>query len=197
MLDLAIQSHLGEIDQVPPMYSALKKDGRRLYELARAGQEVDRPARKVRIHELRIKKFDPRRPVLYVRCSKGTYIRTLVETLAAEMGAVAHVAALRRLSVGPFEEQGMVSMALLQSLAGDQAALDRLLLPADTALMAFPAVHLDANEAFYLGNGHPVGHAGSSVVGLVRIYDENQRFLGIGEVLPDGRVAPKRLFTDV
>ena len=195
MLEAAIQTHLGDIDQVPPMYSALKKDGKRLYELARAGQVVERAARKVHIFEIRIVKFDPQRPVLMVRCSKGTYIRTLVETLAEAMGTLAHVTALRRTALEPFEAQSMVTMEELEPLAEDQGALDELLLPADVALTPFPAVHLTQDEAFYLGNGHPVGHAPAEITGLTRIYDHNERFLGVGEVLPDGRVAPKRLFT--
>lgn len=195
MLEAAIQAHLGDLEQVPPMYSALKKDGKRLYELARAGQTVERAARRIHIFEIRIVKFDPQRPVLLVRCSKGTYIRTLVETLATAMGTLAHVTALRRTALGPFEPQSMVTMEELEPLAEDQAALDELLLPADAALTAFPAIHLTQDEAFYLGNGHPVGHASAEITGLTRIYDHNEHFLGVGEVLPDGRVAPKRLFT--
>ena len=95
-LQEAIKSHLGELEQVPPMYSALKKDGKRLYELARQGIEVERQPRKVVIHELEIVRFDPQRPVLRVRCSKGTYVRRLVETLAEQMGTLGHVAILRR-----------------------------------------------------------------------------------------------------
>jgi tRNA pseudouridine55 synthase len=194
MLEAALDKHRGVIDQVPPMYSALKQDGQRLYKLARAGKEVERKARQVTIFELEIVHFDPRRPVLRVRCSKGTYIRTLVETIAAEMGALAHVAVLRRTALGPFAAQGMVTLEQVAALEGDHAALDQLLIAADKALEAFPAIELTADEAFYLRNGHTVGHAPRGLTGAVRVYDPDARFLGIGEILPDGGIAPKRLF---
>lgn len=196
MLDAALVAHRGEIEQIPPMYSALKQDGKRLYKLAREGKEVERKARLVTIYELDVVRFDPHRPVLRVRCSKGTYIRTLVETIAAAMGTLAHVAALRRTALGPFAPEGMVTMEQLAALADDRAALDQLLQTADSALQGFPAVVLSADEAFYLRNGHTVGHARQGISGLVRLYDADTRFLGIGEVLPDGGVMPKRLFVE-
>ncbi|TDJ43419.1 MAG: tRNA pseudouridine(55) synthase TruB [Gammaproteobacteria bacterium] len=194
MLATAMASHRGEIDQVPPMYSALKQSGRRLYELAREGKEVERKARRVNIYDLEVIRFDPCRPVLRVRCSKGTYIRTLVETLAEAMGTLAHVAALRRIALGPFATTSMVTLEQISALAEDRGALDKLLIPADTALERFPAVELTADEAFYLRRGHPVGHASQGLSGLVRIYDQEARFMGIGEIQPEGAIAPKRLF---
>jgi tRNA pseudouridine55 synthase len=194
MLAAALDAHRGEIEQIPPMYSALKHNGKRLYALAREGKEVERKARRVCIYDLDIVRFDPQRPVLRVRCSKGTYIRTLVETIADAMGTLAHVAALRREALGPCPSEGMVTPEQVNALGADRAALDRLLIPADKALGAFPAIHLTADEAFYLGNGHPVGHAPQGVSGLVRIYDQDERFLGIGEIQADGAIAPKRLF---
>jgi len=193
-LEAAIATHLGELEQIPPMYSALKHEGRRLYELARQGQDVERKPRRVIIYELEIVRFDPVRPVLRVRCSKGTYVRTLVETLALEMGTLAHVAALRRLALGPFPGAGMHSLADLQALEGDLTALDALLLSPDVGLQAFPAISLQADESFYLRNGHPVGHAPQGQEGLVRLYDPDGVFLGVGQVQADGRYAPKRLF---
>jgi tRNA pseudouridine55 synthase len=193
-LDLALAAHRGPIEQIPPMYSALKHNGKRLYELARDGQEVERPPRPVTIHELEVVQFDPSRPQLRVRCSKGTYIRTLVETIAEAMGTVAHVAALRRISVSPFEGQPLIGMDQLEAAAADPAALEDLLLPVDSALQAQPDVQLSANEAFYLRNGHAVSHVSRDLSGFVRIYDENRLFLGVGEILDDGRVAPRRLF---
>ena len=194
-LESALAAHRGEIDQIPPMYSALKHEGKRLYELARAGQEVEREARRVTIHELEVMQFDPARPRLRLRCSKGTYVRTLVESLAEHMGTLAHVTALRRINVAPFQDMPLITMDQLEALEGDPAALDTLLLPVDSALKARPGVHLSANEAFYLRNGHPVSHVARDLDGFVRIYDENRLFLGIGEILEDGRVAPRRLFT--
>ena len=193
-LAAAVSAHLGELQQIPPMYSALKHDGRRLYELARAGVEVERPPRAVVIYELEVLHFDPVRPRLRVLCSKGTYIRSLAETLAAHMGTLAHVRALRRTAVEPFGPAPMVGLDQLEALAGDEAALDGLLLAPDAALATFPEVELSANEAFYLLNGHAVGHAAADISGMVRIYDAKRLFLGLGEVEADGRVAPKRLF---
>ena len=196
-LEAALDKFRGEILQVPPMYSALKKDGRRLYELARAGQQVQREARPVTIHDLRIESWDPEQPVFAVRCSKGTYVRTLVEDIAAAVGTLGHVAALRRLSVEPFPEDGVVSMDELERAAeSGYDALDRFLRPIDEVIADWPAVFLNGDQAYYLLRGQPV-HAGvAGECGLVRIYDEARRFLGVGEVLRDGRLAPKRLFVD-
>ena len=193
-LETAIAQFRGDIMQVPPMYSALKKDGRRLYELARAGQEVERAARPVTIHALEIQAFDPAAPCLRVHCSKGTYVRTLVEDIAAAMGTLGHVQALRRTAVEPFGGQQMVTLEALETLGADPAARDALLLPVDAALQAFPAVHLDASAAFYLGNGHPVNAAEVPPEGLVRLYGPGGALLGIGAVNDAGQVAPKRLF---
>ncbi len=193
-LEAALQQFRGDIMQVPPMYSALKQDGRRLYELARAGEEVARPARPISIHELHVDSFDSQRPRLTVHCSKGTYIRTLVEDIAAAMGTLAHVVELRRLAVEPFGTAPMVTLAQLEALGSDLAALDALLLPVDSALQGFPALQLEAGPAFYLRNGHAVSVAAAGAEGLVRLYDADGSLLGMGEFTGDGQVAPKRLF---
>jgi len=193
-LQAAVDKFIGAIEQVPPMYSALRKDGRRLYELAREGKEVEREARPVHIYELEILQFDPQRPRLRVRCSKGTYVRTLVEDIALSMGTLAHVVALRRTEVQPFAGAEMVSLEQIEATAADAVALDQLLLPVDAALQAFPAVHLDSSAAFYLGNGHSVTASDRPEEGLVRLYNPDGALLGIGEVTDDGQVAPKRLF---
>jgi tRNA pseudouridine55 synthase len=194
-LEAALVAHRGWIEQIPPMYSALKKDGRRLYELAREGIEVERPPRPIRIDEFEVIAYDPQRPVLRVRCSKGTYIRSLAETVAEHAGTVAHVEALRRIKVDPFDAARMIKLEDLEKLQDDEAALDSLLLEPDAALSSFPALHLGASEAFYLCNGHAVGHAPVGIEGVVRLYDPQGLFLGLGEVRPDGQIAPKRLFT--
>jgi len=195
-LQAAIALHLGELDQVPPMYSALKQDGQRLYKLARQGQEVERKARRITIYALDIVRFDPVCPVLRVHCSKGTYIRTLVETLAEAMGTLAHVAMLRRLELGPFRGDAMITMEMLEQCDGDIAQLDEFLLSADVALQDMPRVELTEDEAFYLKNGHAVGHAAPELSGNVRVYDDKQQFLAVGQIEPDGRIAPKRLFVN-
>jgi tRNA pseudouridine55 synthase len=195
-LEAALEANRGPQDQVPPMYSALKQNGKRLYDLARQGIEVERPARPVTIHELTVLRFDPQRPLLRVRCSKGTYVRSLVESIAEHMGTLAHVVALRRTSVGSFAAEPLVTLEELEARQGDLAALDELLFAPDVALSGYPEVRLSASEAFYLLNGHAVGHAGAGIEGLVRVYDEKACFLALGEVQPDGQVAPKRLFTN-
>ena len=195
-VDLAqvLERFLGEHDQTPPMYSALKHEGRRLYELARAGQEVSRAPRRVRIAELGVEEADAHQPVLRVRCSKGTYIRTLVEDIAVAAGTVGHVLELRRLAVLPFEEHQMVATEALQDAAqAGEDALDALLLPVDRLLDDFPAVHLTASEARSLQHGNPVAAGPEARLGMLRLYDENGRLIGLGECLSDGRVAPRRL----
>jgi len=197
LLAAAISAHLGTISQVPPMYSALKHRGRRLHELAREGIEVERPPRRVQIHSIEVARFDPVRPRLRVQCSKGTYIRTLVETLAAHMGTLAHVGALRRLWVEPFETAPMVSLAEIERLAGNHDALDAHLLGADAALPQLPPVQLDARSCQHLAHGRPVPEARErcpGYTGLVRAYGPNQRFLGVAELLDDGRLVVRRLF---
>ena len=196
-LESALEQFRGEIMQIPPMYSALKKDGRRLYELARAGEVVEREPRPVRIYDLSVDSWDAAEPVLVVRCSKGTYIRTLVEDIAAAAGTLAHVAVLRRLTVSPFAESGLITMAQLESAAeSDEGALDALLRPIDEAISDWPEVSLNAEQAFYLLRGNPVQAQIPEASGLIRLYDENRRFLGLGEGLGDDRLAPRRLFVE-
>lgn len=190
----AVAGLRGPIRQVPPMYSALKQGGRRLYELARAGEEVHREAREVTIHELELLTYDPQRPRFRVRCSKGTYVRTLAEDLAAAAGTLAHVTMLRRITAGPFDPADMVSLEQLEALEGDYAALDSLLLPLDAALQAMPAVHLGAAEAFYMRNGQAVNAGAVAGDGPVRVYGPDNVLLAVGDVLDDGRVAPRRQF---
>ena len=182
----------GEIMQVPPMYSALRHHGQRLYDLAREGIEVPREPRAVTIHELKLMGSNPDGLELEVRCSKGTYIRTLVEDLAADLGTCGHVSRLRRLAVGPFgRDWPMHGLAELEALAGP-AAHDALLLPTDSALTHWPEVKLTGDTAWYFGKGQSVFVPGAPANGRLRVYGDG-RFLGVGEVAPDGRVAPKRL----
>ena len=197
-LESAMAELRGDIRQVPPMYSALKKDGKRLYELARAGLEIEREARPVTIFSLEIEDYHPTEPVLRVRCSKGTYVRTLVEDIAAAAGTLAHVAALHRLNVEPFPGDGLVSLDEMEAAAeeGGLEALDRFLLPIDCALDGWPQIYLNDSQARYVRQGHPVHAQSADETGLVRIYDDTRRFLGIAEALGDGRLAPKRLFVE-
>ena len=193
-LEAVLGRFSGEIEQVPPMYSALKHKGRRLYELARAGQTVERPARRVVIHDLELAEYSPTAPVFSVVCGSGVYIRTLIEDLAEAAGSVACVSALRRLKVVPFEASGMVTMEQLEEgAASGYSALDALLLPADAAVAGLPAVRLSASESFYLQRGNPVAAARGMQPGAVRLYAGAEGFIGIGEATLDGQVAPRRL----
>jgi tRNA pseudouridine55 synthase len=177
------------------MYSALKHQGRRLYELARAGENVERPPRKVRILALALEAMDGTSLTMNVHCSKGTYVRTLVEDIALALGTLGHVTVLRRLSVGPYGKCRMFSLAELQSHrdAGGHAALDVLLLPVDSAVADWPVIRLDEDSSFYMRRGQPVQVARAPTEGHVRLYTEAGDFLGIGEVADDGRITPKRL----
>lgn len=193
-LERALAACSGRQLQVPPMHSALKHQGRRLYELARAGVEVDRPARPVEIRRLEIETYSDCQPILRVLCSKGTYIRTLVEDVAVAAGTVAHVAELRRLAVAPFTAGMMVTADELdQAASAGQDALDGLLLPLDEALGSLPRVDLDAGQARRVRQGQELGGVDPALSGPVRLYDPAGRFLGIGECLPGARLVPRRL----
>lgn len=196
-VEAALAAFRGPIQQVPPMYSALKHQGRRLYELARAGQEVDRPARPVTIHSLTLLALDTENLALDVHCSKGTYIRSLAEDLAQALGTVGHVQSLRRLGAGPYSATGMLTLDELQARAeAGEAALDACLLPVDSAVADWPIVSLSAELAWYLQRGQPVqapGAPDSPTGGWVRIYAADGVFLGLGEIDSAGRVAPRRL----
>ena len=185
----------GEIQQLPPMYSAVKHKGERLYKLAREGLEVERQPRTITIHALELLDFDNPEFEIRVHCSKGTYVRTLAEDIGRALGVGAHVVGLRRTRVGPYEESGMVALERLEALAeeGGLAALDELLLPIDTGLAQWPEVRLGPDSAFYLKQGQPVLVPRAPTEGWVRIYDMDGRFIGVGEIDDDGRVAPRRL----
>lgn len=184
----------GEIQQTPPMYSALKHKGQRLYDLAREGIEIPREPRTVCIHELQMLAFAPDCLELKVCCSKGTYIRTLVEDIAEALDTCGHVSVLRRLTVGPYGNTILMhSLAELQQRASaDYAALDSLLLSVDSAVAHWPQVSLSADAAWYFLRGHAVLVPGAPTAGWLRAYGDG-RFLGLAEVLPDGRVTPRRL----
>lgn len=190
----ALERFRGEIQQIPPMYSARKHQGKRLYELARQGVEVEREARPVTIYQLDLRGRDGDVIDLDVACSKGTYVRTLVEEIGEALGCGAHVAALRRLGVAPYAGQVMYTVENLEARleSGGLKALDELLLPIDTALTHLPPVSLGDDTAFYLRRGQPVLVPNAPIRGEVRFY-RGDRFIGVGEVLPDGRVAPRRL----
>ncbi len=185
----------GDIQQVPSMYSALKKGGRPLYELARKGIEVERPARPVTIHRLELLAVDGNDWDLEAHVSKGTYIRSLAEDIGEVLGCGAHVVMLRRLELGPFTAPVMVTLEQLEQAleSGGHEALDTLLLPAWAGLADWPRVELSENTAYYLLQGQPVQVSGVPREGSVLVFEAGGRFLGIGEIDDEGRVAPRRL----
>jgi tRNA pseudouridine55 synthase len=185
----------GDIEQIPPMYSALKHEGQPLYKLARAGETVERKPRSVTINQLKILGLEGDRLRLEVHCTKGTYIRTLVEDLGNALGCGAHVSELRRIQAGPFNLSQVVTLETLEALhaEGGHLALDHLLLPGDCGLQDWPDVELPEQTAYYLNHGQAVRVPGSPAFGMVRLRDQNGQFIGIGEMTDDARVAPKRL----
>jgi tRNA pseudouridine55 synthase len=190
-INSVLNGFCGEIEQVPPMYSALKHQGQPLYKLARVGQEVARKARPVTIHSLELLNWAP--PILEFRvhCSKGTYIRTLAEDIAEKLDCCAHLQSLRRLDVEPFREQDMITLEELLVLA-ESESLDDCLLPVDSGLIDWPSVTLDETSMNRFCHGNPVEQA-VEVPGLVRVYGPEQKLLGIGEILPDNQLKHKRI----
>ena len=197
-LETVLAKFRGEIQQVPPMYSALKRQGQPLYKLARQGIEVEREARTVQIKQLALKKLTATTLELDVRCSKGTYIRSLVEDIGLALGCGAYVSALRRTEVDPFQNLPMYTSAFLQQTEelGNLAALDELLLPMDQALPHLPALTLSGSDILRLQQGQKLSlqqFAGSLSEGLQRIYDERGHFVGLAEVTAQALRAKRML----
>ena len=194
-LELALEVFRGEIQQVPPMYSALKRDGQPLYKLARAGEVVEREARTVTISHLELLEFSGDTARLAVRCTKGTYIRSLVEDLGEALGCGAHVAQLRRTLAGPFDLSKTVTVEHLEALYNEHgsAGLDQYLLPVDSGVEDWPVVQLTEHSAYYWLHGQPVRAPQALPDGLIRVRDANGQFIGIGEMDDEGRLAPRRL----
>lgn len=194
-----LRGFVGESQQVPPMYSALKRDGRPLYELARAGITVERAPRRIVIHALDLLAEGRDFLECRVRCGKGTYVRTLAEDIARALGTCGHVAALRREAVEPFEAGQMVTLEALEAMLARGVA--PRLVPPDQAVAHLSAVTLDADMARRLGLGQGVALAPGSAGpergcpgDLLRLYGPGPTFLGLGRLEPGGRVQPKRLF---
>jgi len=184
----------GETTQIPPMYSAIKRDGQPLYKLARAGVEVERKPRRIEISELSVLSSEAERIELEALCSKGTYIRTLAEDIARALGTCGHVTALRRLYVEPFQDEPMITLDQLTARveSGDAPAL----LAPDRAVAHLPAVALGEDAADRVRHGQAVSTPHALAPGRVRLYDAAGRFLGLGEADGSGAVQPRRLFAD-
>jgi tRNA pseudouridine55 synthase len=195
VVDAALAAFLGEQQQVPPMHSALKFEGKRLYELARRGESVEREPRKIFIHRIARVRLERNELEFDVYCSKGTYIRTLAADVAVRLGTIGYVRGLRRLSLDPFGDLPMYTLEQLTELA--PAARDALLLQADQAFLDLPQVELTDDAVAGLLQGRTVAARRRAAPGELRAYDDRGRFLGMVQGAPDGRVRPVRLFVDV
>lgn len=191
-----LESFHGEITQIPPMHSALKHQGQPLYKLAHQGIEVERKPRQVQIHELTLLRFAGDELEIRVHCSKGTYIRTLAEDIGAALGCGAHLSALRRCDVGPFHAAGMVTLDQLRAQADAEgsASLDAFLLPMEQALDGWPEVVLSDTTLYYVRQGQAVQVPQAPTHGWVRLFSPQREFIGVGVVMDDGRITPKRVF---
>lgn len=185
----------GPIMQVPSMFSALKHKGQPLYKLARQGVEIERQARPVQIYSLELTQFSGDEFKLSVQCSKGTYVRTIVEDIGIALGNFAHVIQLRRTQAGPYsldQSHTFEEIAALLESGGHQA-VDTLLLPVGTSVLQWPEIFLTEHTAYYLKAGQAVQVPDAPATGWVRLSGPGNEFIGVGEILDDGRVAPRRL----
>ncbi|BCB27631.1 tRNA pseudouridine synthase B [Sulfurimicrobium lacus] len=190
-VEQVLRNFTGPMQQIPPMYSALKHQGKALYTYARAGIDIERKARDITIYRLDLDEFCGDELSVTVSCSKGTYIRVLAEDIGAELGCGAHLKALRRISTGGFDLAHALTLSQLEQMQPEQR--DACLLPADCLVEGLPKVFLDRESAFYVQQGQEVWQPKQSSTGLVSLYGPDQVFLGLGEITDAGKVAPKRL----
>lgn len=198
----SIASFRGETQQIPSMFSALKYQGKPLYEYAREGIDVPRESRPITVYEIELLRFENDEIEMDIHCSKGTYIRTIVDDLGEMLGCGAHVIKLRRTAVAKYPYERMVTLEQLESLLEDarkkeiapKELLDPLLLPMDSAVQELPEVNVIPALADMLLHGQPVQVLGVSAQDMVRLTaGEEKIFLGVGQMDDDGRIAPKRL----
>ena len=199
MLQSVTEQFLGEIMQVPPMYSALKKDGKKLYELAREGIEVERAARPLTIYELSLTPLSDQQLQLTVTCSKGTYVRVLAEDIAKALGTVGHLTALRRIQTGDFEIANAITLADFAAL--DVAARFDKLLAVDACVHSLPSLLLDDSQSKRIRQGQRLNVKATMLTQqmnltanqTIRLFDDHQQFLGTGLLEPNGRLQPMKL----
>lgn len=188
---VVLRRFTGELEQMPPMYSALKHAGKPLYAYARAGQTIERVARPITIHEIALSDMVGERLLITVTCSKGTYIRVLAEDIGRALGCGATLAGLRRTRVGAFGVQDAVALDQLE--AASTAQRTDLLLPVDALVSGLPAIVLTADSTARILKGQAAQPEARQPEGMLRLYDPVGRFLGLGKMQPDGRLSPKRL----
>lgn len=188
-----LRQFTGPISQIPPMYSALKRDGVRLYEIARQGLEVERKPRTITIYNMDLLEYSGDKISLDVTCSKGTYIRTLAEDIGESIGCGGYVENLRRIGVGCFDIEHSWTIDRLQSLPVGHRS-DQCLLPMDQAVANWPRLEFAEESVYCASHGQAVEVSGPPAEGWVRMYTQDSQFFGVGEVLPDQRIAPRKLF---
>lgn len=189
-----LKQFLGEQDQIPPMYSALKVQGKPLYELARQGIEIERKSRRITIFSLDFAALTEDGFSFRVHCSKGTYVRTLVEDIGEAMGCGAHVTVLHRESVSPYGQKPMYTWAELEALlAQGLDALSSCLLPLESAVQGFPEIKFSPFEEFQLRSGQTLAISPTQPASLVRLATREGKFFGVGEIGADGRIKSQRL----
>ena len=191
----AAKSYQGEIEQIPPMYSALKKDGQPLYKLARQGIEVDRKPRQVTIHAIKCLDYKSGILSLEVSCSKGTYIRTLIDDIGKRLGCGAHVIELRRTGFAHLDISQAISFSALEKLVGENyQQLDEQLLPAETLLPSIHNLYLNKQQTQVIKHGGSVAVDAPIAFDIVKLFDNQHIFIGIGESDGNAGIKPKRLF---
>jgi len=204
-LDSALESFRGETLQVPSMFSALKHQGRPLYEYARQGIVIEREPRPITVYELQFIRWQDNELELEIHCSKGTYIRTIIDDLGEKLGCGAHVIMLRRVQVARYPYERMVTLEQLNSLLTEateagiplETQLDPLLLPMDSPAADFPEVNIPPAVADFFRQGQPVQASNAPAQGLVRVSEgEARKFIGMAEIADDGRIAPRRLVVE-
>jgi tRNA pseudouridine55 synthase len=191
----ALEGFRGEIDQIPSMYSAIKYQGKPLYQYAREGVEVERESRRITVYSIELLTFLGSEMTLQVHCSKGTYVRTIADDLGEQLECGAHVVELRRLMAGPFKEEDLVTLGEIES-ARAEGHLEKLLAPVSSAVSQWPTVRLNEASAYYLRQGQPVLVPHAPAEGWVQLREScsnDDWFLGMGEIMEDGRIAPRRL----
>lgn len=186
-----LEDFVGEMLQTPPMHSAIKHGGTPLYKFARAGRDVPRPPRKVRILALELVRFEDEELTVRVTCSKGTYVRVLAEDIGRALGCGACLCALRRTAVGGFDLASAVGLQRLETAS--ETERDALLMPVDALVASLPRCDLDEASAQRLSHGQPVEWGGAAWRGLARVYGPGREFLGVAEMVAPGRLVPRRL----
>ena len=196
-IESVLKKYLGKTQQIPPMFSALKVDGERLYKLARKGITVDRAPRDIEVYELNLLSLSGNEAKLFMRCSKGTYVRTLVEDIGESLGCGAHVRELRRLSVASFSIKDCLTFESILDFRKKNQLLDTKLLPIDSALIGWPKIVVSKESQTSLRHGKTVSVKGFVPFGLVTIYSKSpnlsEEFIGIGEFLANGQLSPKKM----